>query len=84
MKMAVVSDRPSGVVKTVAHFTRFQGKRVAMSPRGALSPLKSLIRRHVRVSRGNKRGGCEDGGRGIRGDISHPMRYVAANNIHPA
>jgi len=82
--MAVVSDRPSGVVKTVVHFTRFQGKRVAMSPREALSPLKSLIRRHVGVSRDDKRVCCEDGERGIRGDISHPMRYVAANDIHPA
>jgi len=82
--VAVVSLWPSGVVKTVVHFTRFQGKRLAMAPRGALSSLKSLIRCHVRVSRGDKRGGCEDSWRRIRCDISHRMRYVASNNIHPA
>src|SRR5262245_7652033 len=63
--VAAVSDRPSGVVKTVVHFTRLQSKRIAIPPRGALPRAKSLIHCHVRVSRGDKRDGY--GGRRTRG-----------------
>jgi hypothetical protein len=76
-------DRPFNVIETVVSFTRFQSKRLATPPQGEYSLLKSLIRCYVRGPQGEVARGYGGDRRWIRGDISHPKRYVAANKNHP-